>query len=185
MRFISPYSRYKLIIISQQTELMSSGQQRVIAPGFIAEFREGDVRMWEADYAREHLTFRGTVTEEGSERPIDPVPGRVGSYDTAHIQNEELRKEVEEKMLAHHDHGRDFYMVEKPARPAPWPTYDAMTGGGRGKTTAKVLAEQVMELGLNPEDVVLYERENQNRTEVIEALEALLVKEDAEEFISA
>jgi hypothetical protein len=176
-----------LIVIHQSVEILASGQHRVIAPGFTAEFRSGDVTTWEEDEARQHFTFRGTVTEEGSERPIDPIPSRVGSFDTARIGDSKLRAEIEQKMLAHSDHGRDFRMVEKPQLAAPWPNYSKVKGGGAGRTTAKVISEQVQELGLDPADVMAYERDNANREEVLAALSKLekLLEPVEEELVIA
>lgn len=187
MRFISLHTGLRLIVEYQSVEILANGMNRVTAPGFTAEFRAGDVCSWEEDAARQSFTFLGTVTEEGSERPIDPIPSRVGSFDTAKIRDAKLRSGVEQKMLAHPDHGRDFLMVEKPQLAAPWPNYDKVKGGGAGRTTAKVISEQVQELGLDPADVMAYERDNANREEVLAALSKLekLLEPVEEELVIA
>jgi hypothetical protein len=177
MRFISPYPGLRLIVKHQEVELLANGSHRVTAPGFTAEFRTNDVTSWEADAARANFTFKGQVTEEGSERPIDPVPSRVGTYDTSVIQDAKLRKTIEDKMLAHPDHGRDFLMVAKPVVAAPWPKYDTLKN-------AKTIAEKVDELGLDAETVIAYESGNQNREAVIAALKALTAVEE-EELVAA
>ena len=182
MRFISPYSAYRIIAKHQEVELLASGQPRVIAPGFTCEFRP-DATDWERDVARETFSFTGAVTDEGG-RDLDPIT-RVSSFDSSVIKNDVLRKEIEKRLLESDAYGHDYVMVEKPSLPPPWPTYDKTKGGGRGLTTAAVIAAKVEEDGHDVEATIAYERSNQNRSDVIEALEALTKVEEEEPLVAA
>ena len=58
----------------------------------------------------------------------------------------------------------------------------------RGLPTAEAIAKRVQEDGYEVAEVHAYERQNQNRQEVLDALEALLLEEPAgeqEELIEA
>lgn len=175
MRFISPYPGFRIVVKHQDIEILASGQPRVLKDGFTAEFRITDVTDWERDFARKNFAFRGTVTDEGG-RDIDPTNSRVSSFDTSTINNDSLRKEVEQILLSHVDQGRDFYHVEAPKVAPPWPTYD--------KVPAAKIAAKVAEDGYDVEAVLAYERANKNRDSVLDALGAL-GKTEEEELVAA
>lgn len=77
----------------------------------------------------------------------------------------------------------NVFRVEKPRIPAPWPAYDKLAAVGRRTVTmvAEKIAETVKELELDPALVVAYERDNQDRPEVIAAVEQLGAEEETED----
>ena len=176
MRFISPISAYRIVAKHQEVELLASGLPRVLAPGFTCEFRQSGVTDWEYQRARETFSFRGAVTDEGG-RPLDPTT-RTSYFDTADISNPKLRDEVEQFLLTNAAHGHDFIMVEAPQDEPPWPNYAKVR-------QAKAIAEQVEILGLDVGNVVVYEKEHENRESVVSALEALAVAEPEESLVKA
>ena len=183
MRFICNSAGYQLIAIGSDYEILASGRGRVNKPSFTVKFRQGELTDYERKIAKERLRFSGAPTElDGSE--IDPTLTRASSYDTSTIKDPETRKKVEEALLTNGDFNRAYILVEQPRAPKPWPKYDEVKGGRNG-TTAQVIAERVSELGMDPADVILYERENQNRSEVIEALEGLGVTVEEDDLVVA
>lgn len=173
MRFVSPYERYKIVIKHQDTEVLANGSTRVLAPGFVAEFSPTDVTLFERDLARESFSFRGTLTTEGG-IPIDPVLHRISTFDTNKVPSE-MRAEIEQSLLNHPDHGRDFVVANRPKIDPPWPSYD--------KEKAADIPKKVADLGFDTEAVIAYERENKNRESIIGALTPKAAPE--EELVTA
>lgn len=66
--------------------------------------------------------------------------------------------------------------VEPQQIPKPWNTYDELVAGpGKSKeAVAEKIVELTLEIGLNPRDVLEYERAHRKRPAVIEKLEALV-----------
>ena len=176
MRFISPNPGYKFTGKKEEYELLASGQFRQISPPYICEFKVGDTTTWERDIARERFKFRGVPNDESGVRQIDPLATRLSSFDTSTIDNPELRKVVEERLLAWQN-ANDHILAEKPSVAAPWPTYDSVH--------PSKIAAKVKEDGYDPKLVADYERNHKNRASVIQALEALVAAEPAEELVSA
>lgn len=173
MRFISPIAAYRVIVKHQDIEILASGQPRVLKDGFTVEFKEGDLTDFERDLARKSLTFKHNyINLDGS--PYDPVP-HASSYDTAQIEDPVTRKEVEDFLVNHPFCGQshEYILVEKPQLPAPWPNYDELVIHGR--RTAKHVADQniatAQATGTSLDTLIAYERDNQNRPEVIAAYE--------------
>ncbi|MBI3936403.1 MAG: hypothetical protein HY323_05455 [Betaproteobacteria bacterium] len=175
MRFISQFRNYRVVAVHEQVEILASGQARMLAPGYVCEFRQGDVTDWERDQARELLTFRGTTLNlDGS--PTDPID-RVSSFDSAQVADSKLRHKVEQALLAHPAFGKQdgFILIEKPKLVAPWPGYDKLVRSGRrtdDHVAAKV-AELTADGGYDPAGVAAYERANLNRQPILDALAAL------------
>jgi hypothetical protein len=165
-------------------EILASGLPRVLAKGFICEFRARDTTDWEREIARQTFTFRGVPHDESGVREIDPVPSRVSSFDTTEVP-EEYRERVEARLLETQG-PEDHILAVKPVVAPPWPTYDKLTV--QGKRTAEMVAQKiaatVTEQGYDPELVASYERGNLNRPEVLAALSALSA-EEAEELVVA
>lgn len=181
MIFLSKWPGHKFFAIGQQVEPMPMGPPKVLHPGYVCRFKLQGLADWEYEAAKKAFTFSGMVTEEDG-TPIDPIPQRVSTFNTEWVP-EQFRSEVEQVMLK--NVGPDFILAEKPREPIPWPTYDQVRGGGRGITTAAAIAERVTDLGLNPERVIAYERENQNRSDVIKALEQISAAVEDEEIVAA
>lgn len=183
MRFISAISAYKLVVIHEDVEILASGQPRVIAPGFTAEFRQGGLLPHEKEVAARELKFRNqTYYKDGT--PVDLIP-RVSLFDTSEIHDPKLRERVEKAMLANPDFGKqDGYMlVEAPKVTAPWASYDELTI--HGQRTAEKVAERNIEIarttGTSLEALIAYERQNRNDARIIAAYEAAQAEAQAEE----
>jgi hypothetical protein len=204
-RFIAKYRRYRIPGRKPVSEPLVGGARRIIKHGVICEFRHGGVRDYEKDVARQLLKIRGTNTEQDEVTPVDPFSGpgsRLSIFDTDDpVLNRQwndwdsieknpagtIRKEVEEFLRSYVMNGVDYIEVEPVKVPSPWPKYDSLVKQGR--RTIEMVAEQIVEtiglMGLDPGDVLHYERGNLNRPEVIEALEALMAAPEAEEIVSA
>lgn len=174
MRFISPHPKFNLKVFDSEFDLSTNRPKRI---GFMARFEPGVWLPHEREVAFERW---GNVIRRGS-RMLDqaltqpaPLEWRIGVFDTdIAIEDPDLRKRVEEKMLSMRKHGRDFVHVPAPQVPAPWPAYDDLVAGGRGRTNEAIaaeIAETVEKLGLAPNLVAAYERQHRNRDEVLEAL---------------
>lgn len=185
LRFVSPYGRYCCKIRKQKIELLADGSYRELLHGLYAQFQENEYNEREREAAYQRF---GSQIHMGArfEDQYLTVPAsqewRIGTFDTAWIDDPDDRKLVEEGLLSHRKNGIDFIQVERVRIQPPWPAYDKVKAGGRGRTNETValeIAEKVQEDGHDVGMVIAYERENQNRPEVIAALEALTV-EDAE-----
>jgi len=187
MRFISPISGHQFIALHDEWEVMGDNMTRIKKQGYTVRFKQGDVTDFEKDLGRKKLTFRGIPWNlDGS--PFDPT-NRIASFDTASIEDKELRARVEKAMLENPECGRSdcYILVEKPKLEAPWPDYGNLVP--KGKRTIEMVADKiantVANTGIDPDSVILYERENENRPEVIEALEGLSDPVDDEELVEA
>jgi hypothetical protein len=156
--------------------VLASGQEQILQKGLMAEpWRHGDVTEWERLEAMRHFDgrFRGLTHDE------NPVQ-RLSTFDSLWAQQvngwtDDERVTVEEAVKNGPGNGIDYIVVDRPAAPKPWPAYDKLTAQGRRTIgmVAEKIAETTRELELDPQHVILYERENENRPEVIAALEAL------------
>jgi hypothetical protein len=185
MRFISKFQSYKFIAVHEEVELLASGQAKRIAPGFICEFTHGGTNDYERDIALQTFKFNGVPRDESGTRHIDPV-FRVSSYDTAVIENPDLRKKVEKALLAGQG-AENHILTEKPTVAAPWPSYDRLVA--QGKRTVDMVADKiastVTDQGYDVSEVLAYEVANLNRPVVLAALEALKVAEPEEALVIA
>ena len=186
MRFISPSGGLRIVVIHDKTVPdPNTGLTYTTQPGYTVEFRQGLLDGYEQQLAR-GLTYPGGVRDrqniDGS--PFD-VTRMAGVFDSAWIEDPDLRAEVEKRLLANDGCGKpdSFILVEKERVPAPWPSYDALTIHGQRK--AKHVAEKNLEIaaatGVPVEDVIAYERENRNDPDVIAAYEAANVTPEPEE----
>jgi hypothetical protein len=185
MRFLSPNPKYKFTGRKEEYELLASGQFRQTRRPFICEF-EQDTTNWEQEFARENFKFRGVPHDESGVRDIDPVPFRLSSFDTETIEDPELRKEVEERLLAWQN-PNDHLLCERPELAPPWPAYSRLVAQGRrtDEMVAEKIAEKVKEDGYDASEVLEYEETHLNRQSVISKLRELQRQEPEEHFISA
>lgn len=168
--------------------VLADGQRQVVQQGFMAApFLWGDVTEWERKEALAHWDnkFRG-MTE--GENPI----WRLSSFDTddaarKHEWTPEEKARYEKVLRDSPSNGVDYIIVERPSAPRPWPKYDDLVVVGRRtiEMVAKEIADKVVDLGIDVDHVRVYERENLNRTEVLAALAATLVREPDEELVDA
>lgn len=163
-RYVAKYQKYAIQARPQKEIVTIDGHAMVAQEQVVLEFQQGAVQAHEIDAAQAH--FRHLGVPEG----LDPIY-RLSAFDTQWAAkdfhwNDETREFVEGFLDSSVSNGVDFIKVEAPRAPAPWPNYD------RVKDIKKLLAK-VEEDGYEIDAVVAYERENQNRAEVIELLETL------------
>lgn len=96
-------------------------------------------------------------------------------YDTEKMCSAEIRPQVEAYLLRLAS-GNDVYLYEPEKLKAPWPTYDQIVtkAGFSRQNRADKIAATVTDLGLNPVEVIAYERENVNDELAVRKLEELV-----------
>ena len=164
-RYLSRAARFKKTGRHAQNTLINSPGgttlQETLRP-IICLFSQGGVTEWEKQLARERFDMRGISEGETVER-------RFSVYDTDE-QASSLGWDAETKAQVEHmldsGQGIDYFRVEQPKAPAPWPSYDT--------TVAHRIVDTAEAIGVSLESVLLYEKENENRPEVIAGIEAAL-----------
>lgn len=153
-----------------------------ITPSLPINFRQEGLTQRDIDAGLAYWkSFPGLPYEEDGVTPVNPVDaGRIGVWDSEEWQKEyklsdEDRQGAERLLLESAFNGVYFFALEEEKAPKPWPSYDST----HHNKTASLAAE----LGLVAE-ALAYERENKNRTSVIEQLEAVLPTETGE-FVAA
>lgn len=176
MRFISRYAKYQITAVHEQRERLTDGTYKTTAPGFMCEFRHGDLTDAERELARKVFLWKGLPTSMGGQ-PLDPINDlhRVSAFDSREAP-EHLRGQVEQALLSNAALGHDYVLVEEVKAEAPWPAYPRLVAGGRGRSNEWVVEQIVATVtatGVDVDKVLAYERENMNRPEVLDAVEAL------------
>lgn len=169
MRFVAKYRNFTHGIRSETAMVLATGRVQVIEDEIIATFRPADVLEHEKEYVLKIFTFSGMPTEVDEVTPIDPG-FRLSAYDSVEDAklrgwDDDTREMVEQKLLESPSHGVDFVMVPALQIPIPWPSYDEI------RSPKRILA-LTRELGIDPEFVLRYERNNEARDDVIAALQA-------------
>lgn len=185
MRAISPISRYSIQLIEAVPKRGMDSSGTVIeytdSKPVIAEFHQGGLTEWEQLVALEKFDFSGLP--EG----VNPL-SRISMFDTEAYVTRYPEDEQEAKLILIDKrleqlaglYPNEFTIVEKPAQPKPWPTFDeneledtrAEIEPGVFEIVPGILTLQALS-GWSPESIRLYEVENKNRADVIEAMEAL------------
>lgn len=197
MRFISQY-RAPIVSVRQQiVDEFANGKSQIRQHGVDCEFRHANVLPHEKELARQRFKFHGMLQEEDEATPVDPVSGygaRLSGFDTddselvgrwAQWDRQEnlpvgtIKAEVEARLVELQ--GPSFFLVETVKLLAPWPKYDAL----RGPNIPERIAKTVADLGLDPQAVIAYERQEKGRDDVIAAVEAVGVPEPGEELVAA
>lgn len=189
MRFVSWSPGFQITAspeLKQKVEQLADGSTRELRAGFICQFTPDD---W-TEREREQLykRFPKEMTK-GSRLGMDGTPinddWKISTYDTAKIEDAELRAKVEKGLLENFDNGIHYILVESPRIPSPWGNYDEIVVRGQ-RTIDRVVAQicaTVEDLGFDPAQVAAYERENLNRQEVLDGLAKLAEQEPVEETI--
>lgn len=184
MRAISPIGNYSIQLIEARVKrgLDSTGTVVEFYDGesVLAQFHKGGLTEWEEIEALESFDFSGLP--EG----INPLT-RVSMFDSEAYVIQKYSNEAERaSRLAEIDERleylsklfpNEFCIVAKPAASKPWPTYDDTpiedVLGADDQVEVPGLYTMQALTGISPQDIRLYEVENLNRPEVIEAMEAL------------
>ena len=185
MRAISPISKYSIQLIEAVPKRGMDSSGTVVEytdkKPVLAEFHQGGLTEWEQIVALESFDFSGLP--EG----VNPL-SRVAMFDTeAYVQRypeeeqEAMQFMIDKRLKQLADiFPNEFMIVEKPRQPKPWPTFDETeledtqieTAPGVYQAVPGILTLQALS-GWSPEAIRLYEVENKNRKDVVEAMEAL------------
>ena len=170
MRFVSKYAKYILHCRRQIAEHYATGESQIIQRQLLAEFQVGILTGDERALARQHFSFNGFAQEQDLVTIVEP-DARISAFDSRLAQAElgwtDAERELVEAELIKVARllPEDLIVIEEIRLAPPWPTYDAFPGD------ATKLLMRVEDDGYDLADVVAYERENQNRPEVIFMLE--------------
>jgi hypothetical protein len=174
VRVLSRFGRYGVQLRPQINEAYAAGHSRTIQEPLYAMFREGLLTGEERRVAYERWTFNGFYQEQDEVTIVSP-DYRIGVFDSiqAQIENswsDEVRKEIENKLVElAAKFPNDMYVMPVTELQPPWPAYDAYQG------EVADLMRKILEDGYAWEDVLVYEREHQNREQIVEALEELSI----------
>lgn len=168
-RYISRSQKFKKAIRKAKQTIVQGPQgpvyQTVVEP-MAALFEQGGATPDEIRLALERFQFKGLAEGENPAR-------RISVYDTDEQArrlgwDDDLKAEIE--ALLDRDQSSDYFKVEAPAAPIPWPSYD--------QTPPAKILEVALMVGVDPSAVLRYERENKNRTQVVKQLEESLAPQD-------
>lgn len=183
MRAISPIGNYSIQLIEAKVKrgMDSTGTVVEYSDGepVLAQFHRGGLTEWEQIEAMESFDFSGLP--EG----INPLT-RVSMFDSeAYVERFSNTQEREHKLRDIDERltylsglfPSEFKIVAKPSIASPWAKYDetpiedVLDDGGSVVTPGIYTMQSYT--GISPQDIRLYEVENLNRPEVVEAMEAL------------
>lgn len=172
MRYLSRFGQFAVQVRPEMREAFASGVVRVTQEQVIAKFEPGICQAEERDLAIKRWSFNGSLQEMDEVTTIQP-DHRIGLFDSAIAQSDnqwsdELRQEVERLLNDHAERFDDVLVVPHHGPEPPWPRYDAYSG------TPSQLLRKLIDEGHDLQGVLDYERENQNRERVVEALTAAL-----------
>jgi hypothetical protein len=172
MRAFSPHGNYSIQLVEAVPKKGTDQAGNVVeysdTKPIIAQFERSGLMVWEEQAVLEAFNFSGLA--EG----VHPL-STVGVYDSelaVQYVADKSEREAKQKLIdarlseLQKMFPSQYIIVEKPALPAPWPTYDATQDFEDVLTVMQAT-------GVSPQTVRLYESENENRPEFIEALEAL------------
>ena len=148
-------------------------EQHATRQPIMAQFEQEGLTPHERAQCVSRFTFLGQYEGE------DPLR-RVSIYDTDYeaVKNEwdaETKRLVEQNLLE--GVGEWYFLLEEKRADKPWPSYDSQT--------PKQILETVAVTGADIEAVIVYERENKNRSTLITELETKLKVEEPEPLIAA
>lgn len=174
-RFISRYGAPSVGIRHQITEHYGTGKQKVLQSRIDANFQHHLVT--DADFAVALATFQFPGLPEDFDTNSNISPRfRVSLWDSEWARENEgfTDEEIDliiETLRRDPGYGTDFIELTKAPSKAPFPTYDEL------QDLEKIL-EIVRVAGLDPEAVIAYEEENQNRAAVVNALRGVEADDD-------
>lgn len=171
MRAISPITKYSIQLFEAIPKRGMDSTGTIVEysdnKSVLAQFHQGGLTEWEEIAAIESFDF--SALPEG----VNPIT-RISVFDTEGLvanmedgpEKEDFLERVE-KRLAHLAgiFPAEFKIIDKPRSPKPWVSYD--------ECTVEDIFRLQAETQTDPQDIRLYEVENLNREEVIEACEII------------
>lgn len=176
MRFASKSQRYKREVRKPVFALIqgANGPEKVATrENNIAEFRQAGLTPHEREQVLARFTFNGLAEGEDAMR-------RVSIYDTDQEAADqgwdaETKAAIEQNLIEGQNEW--YFLLEEKKAAKPWPTYDSQT--------PKQILDTLAATGAEVEGVLLYERENKNRSTLISELEAQTAAEEESEPLVA
>lgn len=168
-RFVSRYQRYSHGVREEIAETFSRGT-RVLQRPLEAQFDPRGLTDYEKETAAGKLHFHGLPEDADTGIDVSPM-SRMSLFDSEEAKkqyrwSDEEHDLVVDTLRESDRNGLDFIEVETPKRPAPWNGYDKLTD-------AEQIAKLTIATETPVETVLAYERENENRDDVIAALEEI------------
>jgi len=178
LRFISPHRGYEQALRNPKIQSFTQSGDPIYDGSYLkAEFVGGGVSPWEAEEALKTFSFKGAY--EGED-----LTERLSWFDTELAQmhygwTDDERELAEKVLLASESLNQNYMLVESPKVPIPWASYDT--------TNVKDIVDLMHATGTTPGDALAYERANQKRQAVIDAIESSETKapKDAPVVVSA
>lgn len=179
-RFVAKYAGYVHGVRSEVLEHYATGQSKVLVRGLEATFNTRGLTDFEVEVGLTKLAHLGLAEDRDTEEHVS-ARSRLSLFDSeaASLENgwtDEEHDLVVRALRSSSENGLAYLEVETPRRPAPWSAYDSVTDVDR-------IIELIEATGSDPAYVAAYERENANRPEVLEAIEALGVDSSADEVV--
>lgn len=170
IRAISPHAKYSIQLIEgkEQVGMDSRGTIHTITlkEPVIADFHQGGLTEWEEDAALLNFTFSGLpegVHPLTQVSVFDPEGFVLARDDLDEGEKKALYDLIVENLKRRADRfPSQFILVEKPGAAKPWPSYD--------KDAPEDIIQIQERLEIDPEIVRLYEEENANREEIVQAM---------------
>jgi hypothetical protein len=168
-RFVARYARYSHGVREEIAEAFARGT-RVIQKSLEAQFDPRGLTDFEKETAAQTLSFHGLPKDSETDSDVSPM-SRLSLFDSEEAQKhyrwtDEEHDLVVDTLRTSDRNGLDFIEVSAPKRPAPWNGYDKLTD-------AKQIVELTLATETPVENVLAYERENEDREDVIAALEEI------------
>lgn len=149
-------------------EAYATGLTKTLQEQILLNFQVQGVRPHERALALKSFAFRGLYQEQDEVTTVAP-DYRISVFDTTeHGWPDEIRQQVEEKLLTEAAGSPVLLLAPESSVPPPWPRYDSFRG------PAGKLVEKLVNDGHDLDDALTYERATQKRPQVIEAIEAAL-----------
>jgi hypothetical protein len=166
-RFAARHANYGHGIREGRYSVLKDGQRHELQKGLFAQFRRGLLTEQEENVAIAGLTHLGLPIDRDTEEHFSPR-SRISGFDTVIAQEEnywtdEERELVEETLRKSPHLNQAFIELAAAKAEKPWPLYD-------NAPDAQTIVDMAELAGIPFESVAAYERENQNRPEVLAAL---------------
>ncbi len=181
-RFVSPHRNFSLgVRAANPAHLGPDGVMVPAVSELSADFGADQLSGEDFALAKSTFNFRGLPIYE-SGQPVDPSY-RVSVFvsEVAKLKNgwTDADEELVVETLRHKGPIGQMYVEVVPvAASKPWNGYDELTDESR-------IVELAVGIGADLSKVIQYEKENANRTDVVEALEAAMAGADETIIVSA
>lgn len=172
-RFASRFAKYRFTARNGRDMVLADGQRQELTRELRVKFDRLTLQEDEIKFAIRNMVHKGLPIDRDTEEHFSPR-SRISGLDTFRAQEfygwtDEEREIVEEKLRTSIHHGTDHIELVPVPTALPWPNYST--------TPLEELVAIAKAIGV-VDQALAYERENQNRPEVLEALSEEPVEED-------